>query len=55
MSSRIETSAAAPPPAPLNRATIWGIAVIFTSRAPTKPAAPPMTRPTTVMTRPVVP
>ena len=34
LSSRIETSAAAPPPAPLNNAIIWGIAVIFTTRAP---------------------
>ena len=43
--SRIETSAAAPPPAPLNSATIWGIAVIFTVRAPAKPATPPTTIP----------
>ena len=34
VSSRIETSAAAPPPAPLNSAIICGIAVIFTTRAP---------------------
>ena len=33
------TSAAAPPPTPLNRATICGIAVIFTVRAPTRPTA----------------
>ena len=32
--SRIDTSAAAPPPAPLKSATICGIAVIFTTRAP---------------------
>ena len=31
------TSAAAPPPTPLNSATICGIAVIFTERAPTTP------------------
>ena len=41
------TSAAAPPPTPLKRATICGIAVIFTVRAPITPttvpiAAPPM-------------
>ena len=30
-------SAAAPPPTPLNSATICGIAVIFTRRAPTAP------------------
>ena len=35
-------SAAAPPPTPLNRATICGIAVIFTVRAPTRPTAPPI-------------
>ena len=55
MSSRIETSAAEPPPAPLNRATICGIAVIFTRRAPVKPAAPPTTMPASVTTSPVVP
>ena len=37
------TSAAAPPPTPLNRATICGIAVIFTLRAPTRPTAAPIT------------
>ena len=36
------TSAAAPPPTPLNRATICGIAVIFTLRAPTTPTAAPI-------------
>ena len=35
------TSAAAPPPTPLNSATICGIAVILTRRAPTKPIAEP--------------
>ena len=34
VSSRIDTRAAAPPPAPLNKAIICGIAVIFTTRAP---------------------
>ena len=34
-------SAAAPPPTPLKRATICGIAVIFTVRAPTRPTVPP--------------
>ena len=38
-------SAAAPPPTPLKRATICGIAVIFTVRAPTSPTAPPATIP----------
>ena len=38
-----ETSAAAPPPTPLNSATICGIAVIFTRRAATAPNAPPIT------------
>ncbi len=36
-------SAAAPPPTPLNRATICGIAVIFTLRAPTTPTTEPTT------------
>ena len=36
-------NAAAPPPTPLNRATICGIAVIFTVRAPTMPATAPIT------------
>ncbi len=43
MNSVIETTAAAPPPTPLNAATIWGIAVIFTSRAAGTPTAVPMT------------
>ena len=34
---RARSSAAAPPPTPLNSATICGIAVIFTLRAPTTP------------------
>ncbi len=43
--SSSEMSAAAPPPTPLKRATICGIAVIFTIRAPTSPTAPPTTMP----------
>ena len=39
------TSAAAPPPTPLNRATICGIAVIFTVRAPTTPTSAPIAAP----------
>ena len=35
-------SAAAPPPTPLNRATICGIAVIFTLRAPITPTTLPI-------------
>ena len=42
------TSAAAPPPTPLNRATICGIAVIFTLRAPTRPTAEPISAATTI-------
>ena len=41
------TSAAAPPPTPLNRATICGIAVIFTVRAPTTPTTVPIAAATT--------
>ncbi len=47
------TSAAAPPPTPLNRATICGIAVIFTVRAPTSPTIAPITPP--AMIRPQLP
>ncbi len=43
--SASETSAAAPPPTPLNSATICGIAVIFTRRAATAPKAAPMAPP----------
>ncbi len=39
--SAIEIRAAAPPPTPLNSATICGIAVIFTRRAATAPKPPP--------------
>ena len=42
------TRAAAPPPTPLNRATICGIAVIFTLRAPTRPTAAPIRAATTI-------
>ena len=41
-------SATAPPPTPLNSATICGIAVIFTLRAAGTPTAVPMTTPTTI-------
>ncbi|HEY3126921.1 MAG TPA: NAD(P)(+) transhydrogenase (Re/Si-specific) subunit beta [Candidatus Limnocylindria bacterium] len=40
--SSVETSAAAPPPAPLKMATICGIAVMGTCRAPTKPTTVPI-------------
>jgi hypothetical protein len=41
--SKLATSAAAPPPRPLNSATICGIAVIFTEYAPIAPMIRPMT------------
>jgi hypothetical protein len=41
-------SATAPPPTPLNSATICGIAVIFTERAAGTPTAMPTARPTTI-------
>src|SRR5690242_20186950 len=41
-SSASEIKAAAPPPTPLNSATICGIAVIFTLRAATAPNPPPI-------------
>src|SRR5262249_47359086 len=46
------TSAAAPPPTPLKRATICGTAVIFTVRAPAVPATAPITTPATQMAMP---
>ena len=46
-------SAAAPPPTPLNRATICGIAVIFTVRAPTSPITAPIAAPAAI--RPQLP
>ena len=45
MNSKLATSAAAPPPRPLNIATICGIAVIFTEYAPMAPMMSPMTVP----------
>jgi len=47
-SSASEMSAAAPPPTPLNSATICGIAVIFTLRAATAPKPPPTTMPSAI-------
>ena len=44
-------SATAPPPTPLNSATICGIAVIFTLRAAGTPIAVPMATPTTIRTQ----
>ena len=49
--SEIEISAAAPPPTPLNSATICGIAVIFTARAEYAPITPPMTMPAMIQAR----
>jgi hypothetical protein len=46
--SASEIRAAAPPPTPLNSATICGIAVIFTRRAATAPNTPPTTMPTRI-------
>ena len=43
-----EISATAPPPTPLNSATICGIAVIFTLRAAGTPTAVPITTPTAI-------
>ena len=43
-----EISATAPPPTPLNSATICGIAVIFTWRADGTPSAVPITSPTMI-------
>ncbi len=47
-SSASATSAAAPPPTPLNSATICGIAVIFTRRAATAPKPPPISIPSAI-------
>ena len=47
-SSASEMRAAAPPPTPLNSATICGIAVILTLRAATAPNVPPTTMPTAI-------
>ena len=43
-----EISATAPPPTPLNSATICGIAVIFTLRAAGTPTAVPMAMPSAI-------
>ena len=43
-----EISATAPPPTPLNSATICGIAVIFTLRAAGTPTAVPIATPTAI-------
>jgi hypothetical protein len=51
--STTEMIAAAPPPTPLNSATICGIAVIFTVRAPTTPIIVPMTPPASIHHQPV--
>ena len=51
--STTETSAAAPPPTPLNSATICGIAVIFTLRAPTTPITLPIAPPASIHHQPV--
>ena len=54
-SSASATSAAAPPPTPLNSATICGIAVIFTLRAATAPKPPPISIPIAIAHQLVVP
>ncbi len=46
--SEAAISAAAPPPTPLNSATICGIAVIFTRCAATTPMTVPTARPTAI-------
>src|SRR5215208_4292818 len=51
--STSEMRAAAPPPTPLNSATICGIAVIFTLRAPTTPITAPIAIPTAMNHHPV--
>ena len=53
-SSATATSAAAPPPTPLKRATICGIAVIRTMRAPTVPTMVPVTTPIATTTAPAL-
>ena len=54
-SSASAISAAAPPPTPLNSATICGIAVIFTRRAAAAPKPPPITIAITIAHQLVVP
>ena len=51
MNSVTDTSAAAPPPTPLKMATIWGMAVIFTSRAAGTAMTAPMAMATMMSTR----
>ncbi len=46
--------AAAPPPTALKSETSWGMAVMATRRAMRRPTAPPMRKPTMMMTRPSV-
>ena len=53
-SSATATSAAAPPPTPLNKATICGIAVMWTTRAPTVPTIAPMTTPMAMIVMPAL-
>ena len=53
-SSEIATSAAAPPPTPLKRATICGMAVRWTRRAETAPATDPTAIPAPVIRAPAV-
>jgi hypothetical protein len=48
LKSASDTSAAAPPPTPLNAATICGMAVIFTIRAAGTATAVPTTMPRTI-------
>ena len=50
--STSETRAAAPPPTPLNSATICGIAVIFTFFAPTTPITEPISIPAAIHHQP---
>ena len=54
-SSASAISAAAPPPTPLNSATICGIAVIFTLRAATAPKPPPISIASAIAHQLVVP
>ena len=54
-SSASAINAAAPPPTPLNSATICGIAVIFTLRAATAPKPPPISIATAIAHQLVVP
>ena len=51
--STSEIRAAAPPPTPLNSATICGIAVIFTFLAPTTPITVPIAIPAAIHQKPV--